>query len=196
MKIDPKKLRILFVDDEELEVKNSLAREGYDVDYWKDVDSLDKLCDGKYQVIFLDIRGVGEKYGGSGLDILKYVASHNPLIYVAVFSAKPFTGDEAEIIRKFARRSITKDCTVYDIIEILEGYSASMTEAAVIQMLEGHVRLNWLAKWKIKRGQPLSPSQIEKIRKASALGADAVKIVANTTTIAAILIKIIHGVGP
>jgi ABC-type dipeptide/oligopeptide/nickel transport system ATPase subunit len=147
-------------------------------------------------VIFLDIRGVGEKYGGSGLDILKYVATHNPLIYVAVFSAKPFTGSEAEVIRQHARRSITKDCTVYEIIEILEGYCASMTENAVIRMLEDRVRLGWIAKWKIRRGRQLSRGQIERISRASAMGADAAKIVANMTTIAVALIKIFHGAGP
>ncbi len=43
----------------------------YDVDHWEDVDNLDNIVDGRHHVVFLDVRGVGGKYGGNGLDYWK-----------------------------------------------------------------------------------------------------------------------------
>lgn len=194
MKIDAKKLRILFVDDEDLEITNVLKREGYDVEHWRDVESLDQLCDGRYQVILLDVRGIGSKNGGNGLDILKYVATHNPLIYACVFSAKPFTGEEADIIRQYAGRSITKDCTAYDLIEILEAYASTLSEKKIMELLESKFEIGWYTKWQLKRGQKLSESRIARLGKASKIGVDAIKVAGNMTSVAIALYKIFHGV--
>lgn len=193
MKIDAKKLRVLFVDDEVLEISNALKREGYDVEHWRDVENLDQLCDGRYQVILLDVRGIGEKYGGNGLDVLKYVANHNPLVYTCIFSAKPFTGEEAETIRKYAGRSITKDCTLYELIEILETYASSLNEKKILGILESKFRLGWYDKWQLKRGQQLSQGRLAKISRASNIGVEAIKIASNMTGGAVMLFKIFHG---
>ena len=65
---NPKRLRVLFIDDVLVPAVESLRKQGYDVEQVTDVDSLDELCSGKYQVIFFDVRGVGEKLGKNGLD--------------------------------------------------------------------------------------------------------------------------------
>jgi len=195
MKINAKKLRVLFVDDEELEIIKALKGEGYDVEYWRDVDHLDGLCDGRYHVIILDVRGIGSKYGGNGLGVLKYVATHNPLIYTCIFSAKPFTGEEADIIRKYAGRSITKDCTLYELIDVLESYASTLTERKITELIESKFALRWWDKWSLKRGKPLSIGRLETLSKASKTGVDAIKIVSNMTTVAVTLYKIINGIG-
>jgi hypothetical protein len=195
MALNPKQLRILFIDDDRLEVVNTLKSEGYDVDYWEDVENLDKIVDGRFHVVFLDVRGIGAKYGGNGLDILKYVGVHNPLVYSVVFSAKPFTGAESELIRKHAKRSMTKDCTFYELVELLEDYAKSLSPAVVIDQLERTVRLGFIAKWRIRRGIGLPVNSIERLAKSSGLATDAVKIVANSTTIAVSLIKLFSGAG-
>ena len=195
MKLDAKKLRILFIDDEELEITHALKSEGYDVECWRDVEQLDAVCDGKYHVIFLDVRGIGNKYGGNGLDILKYIATHNPLIFTCVFSAKPFTGEEAEIIRKYAGRSVTKDCPVYDLIEILETYASTLSEGKITELIESKFALNWWDRWKLKRGQQLSQNRLSKLSKASKAGVDALKVVTNMTAVAVSIYKIISGIG-
>lgn len=194
MKIDAKKLRVLFVDDEELEKIHALKSEGYDVEYWRDVENLDNLCDGRFQVVFLDVRGIGGKYGGNGLNVLKYIATHNPLVYTCIFSAKPFTGEEAEIIRQYAARSLTKDCPLYDLIEVLETYASTLSEDKILERLESEFSLSWWDRWKLKRGQQLSQVRLAKLSKASKGGVEAVKILSNMTTIAVTLYKIIHGV--
>jgi DNA-binding NtrC family response regulator len=196
MKIDAKKLRVLFIDDEELEITHALKSEGYDIEHWRDVDNLDGLCDGRYHVIFLDVRGIGGKYGGNGLNVLKYIATHNPLIYTCIFSAKPFTGEEAETIRQYAGRAITKDCSTYDLIEILETYAATLSADKVTELLDNKLGLSWFDRWKLKRGQQLSQSRLARLSKASKAGADAIKVAANMTSAAMSLYKIINGIGP
>lgn len=193
MVISAKQLRILFIDDDRLEVINTLKVEGYDVEYWNDVESLDKLVDGRYHIVFIDVRGIGERYGGNGLDILKYVATHNPMVYTVVFSAKPFTGSESDLIRQCAKRCMTKDCSFYDIVDVLEAYARSLTPEAVIKELEKTVRLGFWTKRKIRRGEIIKQTSIEKLAKSSGIASDAVKIVSNTTSITLSLIKLLTG---
>src|SRR5689334_15378163 len=115
--MNTKQLRILFIDDEDLPIIQAFRDEHYDVQHWKEVESLDALVDGRFHVIFIDVRGVGEKFGGTGLNLLQYISTHNPLVFTVVFSAKPFTGQESELIRRHADRCITKDCTFYDLTD-------------------------------------------------------------------------------
>jgi CheY-like chemotaxis protein len=134
--MDPKRLRLLFVDDEQLDIVGVLKAEGYDVEYWPDVESLEKLTDGRYHVLFLDVRGIGSKYGGNGLDVLKYVSTYNPLIYSVVFSAKPFNATEGELVRQHARHCISKDCTAYEVIDLLHEYAKGIDAKRVLAELE------------------------------------------------------------
>lgn len=188
--INPKKLRILFVDDDDLEVIHTLKSEGYDVEHWKDVENLSGITDGRYHVAFLDVRGVGERYGGNGLDILKYVATHNPLIYTIVFSAKPFTPGESEIIRQHAKKSMEKDCTFYEITEALENFSKSISTEAIISQIESTIKLGWFQKYKIRQGKALSDRSIQKLARTSGITKDAISIISNITGTAAALVKL------
>lgn len=193
--MDSKKLRILFVDDEELAIVNLLKSEGYDVEYWPDVENLDKLCGGKYQIVFLDVRGIGEKYGeknnGNGLDILKYLVEHNPLVTPIVLSAKPFTALETEIIRKYAARSMPKDCSVYDLIEVIEQYARSVSSEMVLKKINDIAKLSFFQRRKLKGGKELTRKDWENLAKKTNIGADAVKVVANVTTVAAFLLDLL-----
>ncbi|MBI5117211.1 hypothetical protein HZA56_12115 [Candidatus Poribacteria bacterium] len=192
--VSAKQLRILFVDDDKLEVVSTLKNEGYDVDYWVDVENLENIVDGRYHVVFLDVRGIGSKYGGNGLDIVKYVGTHNPLVFTVVFSAKPFTGAESDLIRRYAKRSMEKDCTFYEVLELLEDHAKSLSPEAVIRELEKTVKVGFFQKWQIRRGNHLSTASIEKLAKSSGIAQDAAKIVSNTTSIAASLFKLFGGV--
>lgn len=189
--INPKNLRILFIDDDDLEVIKTLKTEGYDVEHWKDVDNLSGITDGRYHVVFIDVRGVGEKYGGNGLDILKYVAIHNPLLYTIIFSAKPFTPSESEKIREYAKKSMEKDCTFYDITETLDYYAKSINAVALIEQIEKTIKLTWFQKFQIRRGRLLSNKAVQQLAKNSGIVKDALSIVANITGTAAALIKLL-----
>jgi DNA-binding NtrC family response regulator len=192
--VSAKQLRILFVDDEKLEVVSTLKNEGYDVDYWADVENLENIVDGRYHVVFLDVRGIGSKYGGNGLDIVKYVGTHNPLVFTIVFSAKPFTGAESDLIRQYAKRSMEKDCTFYEVLELLEEHAKSLSPETIIHELEKTVKVGLIQRWQIRRGSPLSRASIEKLAKSSGITQDAVKIVSNTTAIAVSLFKLFSSV--
>jgi hypothetical protein len=186
--VDPKKLRILFLDDEDLPVIPAMKQQGFDVERLPDVENLDDLCDGRYQIIFFDVRGVGAKLGGTGLDVLKYVAVNNPMVYRIVYSAKPFEGSELELLREFSNKVVSKDESVYQIIEAIREYAKTVSPEAVISSLEARFKIGWLTRFKLKRGWDLSSQDVQKIAKKSSLSADAVKIVANCTAIAKVLI--------
>jgi DNA-binding NarL/FixJ family response regulator len=186
-----KQLRILFVDDEELEIFNLLKSEGYDVDHWTDVATMDSLCDGRFHVIFLDVRGVGSKFGGSGIDLLKYVAKHSPLTQRYIFSAKPFSAAETQVIQKCANDTLSKDSGFFEIVEELDRYARSITAERVINLIENEgIKLSWFDKWRIKRGHELPKARLEVLSKGLSASADGLKIVANATAIAATLMKI------
>src|SRR5690349_39124 len=107
MTVNAKRLRVLFIDDEELPLFENLKTQGFDVDKIDDVENLDQICDGRYQVIFFDVRGIGRKVEvrdgkASGLDIVKFVARNNPLIFRVVYSAKPFESHEVDDVRRTA----------------------------------------------------------------------------------------------
>jgi DNA-binding NarL/FixJ family response regulator len=188
--MNTKQLRILFIDDEDLPIIQAFRDEHYDVQHWKDVESLEALVDGRFQVVFVDVRGVGHKYGGTGLNLVQHISRHNPLIYTIVFSAKPFTGQESDLIRKHADRCIMKDCTFYELTDELEQYAKGLTPAFVIARLENVVKLNWWQRFLIKRGKPLSDRSLDKLAKRTQFAGDALAIVKNSTAIAAALIAL------
>jgi hypothetical protein len=48
-----KRAKILVIDDEETFPVELLSREGYNIAYWKKVESLRTLEEGEYEIIFL-----------------------------------------------------------------------------------------------------------------------------------------------
>jgi hypothetical protein len=173
-----------------LAVVSVLKAEGYDVEYWPDVENLEKLTDGRYHVIFLDVRGIGSKYRGNGLDVLKYVATYNPLVYTVVFSAKPFTPSESELVRRYAKHCISKDSTAYEMIDLLHQYASSIDAKRILAALEKHFPIGWYVKWKLRAGKELSERDIQALAKHSATAHDAYKIAANCAKLTTALIKI------
>jgi len=87
-----KRARIVVIDDD----KNSfpielLKKEGYQIDYWEDIEDLSKLDDGYYDIIFLDISGVGLEYSKEeGCGILEHIKKTNPCQIVVAFSGQSF----------------------------------------------------------------------------------------------------------
>lgn len=87
-----KRTRIVVIDDDPnsfpIEI---LKKEGYAIDYWEDVKELSKLEEGAYDIIFLDIDGVGIEYSDEeGLGILEYLKNKNPSQIVVAFSCHSF----------------------------------------------------------------------------------------------------------
>ena len=86
-----KRTRIVVIDDVESEFPHEiLKREGYAIDYWPDVVDLTKLENGYYDIIILDIGGVGAAFDpeNQGAGILKHLKSKNPSQIVVAYSGQ------------------------------------------------------------------------------------------------------------
>lgn len=97
--------RVLVIDDTGFTYKSLFKRDGYQVDSWRDVIDLPKLESGYYDVILLDIHGVGAKQSADqGLGILRHLKATAPTQLVIAYSDadwslkyKPFF-DEADAV--------------------------------------------------------------------------------------------------
>ena len=83
--------KILIIDDQEFPLIDVFIRNGYNVERIPDVRNLTELTDDKYQIILLDIQGVGqtESHGLQGLGILKAIKDENPSKCVILYSSSP-----------------------------------------------------------------------------------------------------------
>ena len=116
-----KKSKILFVDDEDVELIALLQNEGWHVEHWKDVTSLQQLESGKYDLIFLDIGGVGKQYSpeDEGFGILKRLKKVNPSVLVVAYSGQSFDIEKSEFW-SLSDASLTKSSGAIKAIEIME----------------------------------------------------------------------------
>jgi hypothetical protein len=82
------KARVAFVDDEEISHIKRLQTDGYNITPYSDIENIDDFVRKKYNVVVLDIQGVGQniapKSGGWG--ILKYLKKNHPHIVVIMFT--------------------------------------------------------------------------------------------------------------
>jgi CheY-like chemotaxis protein len=85
-----KNARILNIDDQEWPYEPLMERDGYHVERWPEIKNLSQLTDGHYNLILLDIQGVGlaEDQKLQGLGILEHIKKTNPAQSVIVYSSK------------------------------------------------------------------------------------------------------------
>lgn len=86
-----KRTRIVVIDDEETEFPFKILRDfGYAIDYWPDVQDLTKLERGHYDIIILDIGGVGRELDeeSEGVGVLKHIKQVNPMQIVVAYSGQ------------------------------------------------------------------------------------------------------------
>jgi hypothetical protein len=83
--------KILVLDDQEFPQQTIFQRDGYNFERWPDVQNLSQLSDGRFQIILLDIQGVGlnESPTRQGLGILESIKNSNPGQAVILYSAQP-----------------------------------------------------------------------------------------------------------
>lgn len=86
-----KKARILVIDDQDPPIRGLFERDGYHVERWPEIKNLSQLTDGHYDLILLDIHGVGlnESPDEQGLGILRHIKASNPAQIVVMYSALP-----------------------------------------------------------------------------------------------------------
>lgn len=85
-----KQAKILVIDDQQLPAQMLFERDGYHFERWPEIRNLTQLTDGYYDVILLDIHGVGlhESPDMQGLGILRHIKQSNPAQIVIAYSAQ------------------------------------------------------------------------------------------------------------
>jgi len=82
-----KRARILVIDDGEFPLIVLFERDGYTIQQWKDVDDLRPLENGDFDLILLDLRGVGRKHSADeGFGLLKHIRKSSPAQIVVAYS--------------------------------------------------------------------------------------------------------------
>lgn len=67
-----KRARILIIDDMGFAYGDLFRSDGYAIDEWKDVESLSRLEEGDFDLILLDVHGVGKKISNVAEDITAF----------------------------------------------------------------------------------------------------------------------------
>ena len=86
-----KNSRILVIDDQAFPAMKSFTKDRYHFERWPAIKNLTQLTEGHWDLILLDIQGVGvtESPALQGLGILKAIKTANPAQAVIVYSAQP-----------------------------------------------------------------------------------------------------------
>jgi CheY-like chemotaxis protein len=84
-----KRAKILVIDDQALPAQRLFQRDGYHFERWPQIRNLSQLTDGFYDIILLDLQGVGlnESPDLQGLGILAHIKQSNPAQAVIAYSA-------------------------------------------------------------------------------------------------------------
>jgi len=82
-----KRARILVIDDSEFYYLDLFRKDGYTIDKWDDVSDLQKLESGFYDIVLLDIQGVGKAQSAEeGLGIIRHLKRVRPTQIIIAYS--------------------------------------------------------------------------------------------------------------
>lgn len=82
-----KRSKILVIDDSDFAYLPLFEKDGYTVEKWDDIVDLPRLESGYYDLILLDIQGVGrDRSAEQGLGILRHLHAVNPAQIVIAYS--------------------------------------------------------------------------------------------------------------
>jgi hypothetical protein len=83
-----KRARVLVIDDSEFTYLPLFARDGYRIDHWSEIRDLSALESGDFDVILLDLHGVGtQESANSGLGVLQHLRNVSPTQMVVAYSS-------------------------------------------------------------------------------------------------------------
>lgn len=88
-----KRTRIVVIDDERATFPfEVLQQQGYSIDHWPDVNDLGKLEQGFYDIIILDIGGIGRDLdeSGEGIAVLRHLKKQNPAQVIVAYSGESY----------------------------------------------------------------------------------------------------------
>ncbi|HAF30255.1 MAG TPA: hypothetical protein DCG75_14530 [Bacteroidales bacterium] len=110
------KARIAVVDDEEVPLIEKLQKDGYNITKYPDIDEIDSFIRKKYNVLVLDIQGVGKNIAGKkeGWGILSYLKNEYPHLVIIVFTGADWSITKFKEIADLADFVIGKDLEYLD----------------------------------------------------------------------------------
>lgn len=85
---------VLVIDDNEFPYLPLFRKDGYNVTQWNDVEDIRKLEQGEFDVILLDLFGVGASQSNDqGLGILRHIRTANPAQILIAYSNAEWSVD-------------------------------------------------------------------------------------------------------
>lgn len=113
--------RILVIDDLEFPLQSRLEDEGYHLERWAEIKRLNQLTEGHYQLILLDIQGVGTELAGSrqGLGVLEHIKTINPAQAVILYSSSPYGLSDNETVN-LADASLNKSAPYVQYQQLID----------------------------------------------------------------------------
>ena len=114
--------RILFIDDEKIELVEDLKKEGFSADQdFTGNDSLVNIERGMFDLVILDFKGVGKKYGGDdGLSLLRSIKRVNPSLYVLAYTSQNLSPAQSSEFYTLCDGTLIKDIGVADSVQRIE----------------------------------------------------------------------------
>src|SRR5688500_8948704 len=93
--------KILVVDDEPFPYDELFRRDGYSIQCWVDVESLDRMTDDTFDLIFLDMSGIGRDHAKTdqGFGVLRHVKERAPWKAVIAYSGKKWSFRQHDDLR-------------------------------------------------------------------------------------------------
>jgi len=108
------------------------ARDGYKVEQWSDVTDLAALEKGTYDIVFLDIKGVGKQIADDeGLGVLRRLRRASPIQIIVAFSNQQFSLEDKPF---FDLATAAVDKTNTDYVDY---------KSLIDDLLEKRFSLNW-----------------------------------------------------
>jgi hypothetical protein len=103
-----KKFKVLFIDDKELSIIDTLKNDsGYDVKYKK--DGLDNIYDANiYDIILCDLQGVNAKSPYEGASLIKDLRMMYPNKQLILYTAGNLSNDQLELIQEYSDKRVQK----------------------------------------------------------------------------------------
>lgn len=82
-----KRARILVVDDQDFAYRTLFERDGYTLEKWSDIERLSDLEEGAFDVILLDLQGVGrQESADQGFGVLRHLREKAPAQIIVAYS--------------------------------------------------------------------------------------------------------------
>ena len=121
-----KRARLLVIDDHQFPFQKLFERDGYSIDRWNKIENISQLTDNGFDVILLDLHGVGlrESPHLQGLGVLEHVKARSPLQLVVAYSAQDWSPGYSEFFG-LADAVLAKDSPYLDFKEKVDSLLVS-----------------------------------------------------------------------